>query len=180
MYDNYQIVKRCLSGDYALVKDGNPSVIMDANNTVDLNPFNKAMQAFVDCYQDKVKHHFNIGNGKILWLIPHVIDDVDLTNIEHDFLNGNNFRYYAKSNKGSRYGFWYDKQEQTIMFGLLKNKRYHRSFEQQVLSMIADFCREHKDLSVLGILDHNSKITKQFLCGTEEQIKQVQGLLDEK
>lgn len=79
MYDNYQIVKRCLSGDYALVKDADSSVIMDANNVVDLNPFDKAMQAFVNCYQDKVKHHFNIGDGRILWLAPQVIDNVDLT-----------------------------------------------------------------------------------------------------
>lgn len=177
MYDNYQIVKRCLSGDYALVKDGDSSVIMNANNTVDLKPFDKSMPAFVNCYQDKVKHHFNIGNGKILWLVPNTIDDVDLTNIEHDILNGNNFRYYAKSNKESRYGFWYDKQEQSIMFGLLKNKRYHRPFEQQVLSMIADFCREHENLSVLGMLDDNLKIEKQFICGTEEQIKQIQQML---
>lgn len=177
MYDNYQIVKRCLSGDYALVKDGDSSVIMNANNTVDLKPLDKSMPAFVNCYQDKVKHHFNIGNGKILWLVPNTIDDVDLTNIEHDILNGNNFRYYAKNNKGSRYGFWYDKQEQSIMFGLLKNKRYHRKFEQQVLSMIADFCREHEKLSVLGMLDDNLKIEKQLICGTEEQIKQIQQML---
>ena len=177
MYDNYQIVKRCLSGDYALVKDGDSSVIMNANNTVDLKPLDKSMPAFVNCYQDKVKHHFNIDNGKILWLGPNTIDDVDLTNIEHDFLNGNNFRYYDKSNKGSRYGFWYDKQERSIMFGLLKNKRYHRPFEQQVLSMIADFCREHENLSVLGMLDDNLKIEKQLICGTEEQIKQIQQML---
>lgn len=174
MYDNYQIVKRCLSGDYALVKGNDDKMLLNSSNIIDLHPFDKAMKAFIDCYQDKVEHHFNIGNGKILWLAPRVIDNANLIDFEHDFLGGNHYRYYTKTLSESRYGFWYDKQKQSIMLGLLKNKRYHRPFEQQVLSMIADFCREHEDLSVLGMLDGNLKIEKQFICGTEKQIKQIQ------
>lgn len=177
MYDNYQIVKRCLSGNYVLVKETGDKMLLNDSNIVDLNPFDKAMQAFIDCYQDKAEHYFDIGNGKILWLAPHVIDSVKLIDLEHEILNGNNFRYYVKTLPKNRYGFWYDKQEQSITFGLLKNKRYHRPFEQQVLAMIADFCREHEDLSVLGMLDGNLKIEKQFICGTEEQIKQIQQML---
>lgn len=86
--------------------------------------------------------------------------------------------YYSKTHSNDRHGFWYDKQEQTIMFGLLKNKRYHRTFEQPVLSMITDFCRKHKDLSILGMLDSDLNIKKQFICGTEKQIEQVKKILN--
>lgn len=177
MYDNYQIVKRCLSGNYALVKGTDDKMLLNDSNIVDLNPFDKAMQAFVDCYQDKVEHYFDIRNGKILWLAPNVIDNVKLIDLEHEILNGNNFRYYAKKISNGRYGFWYDKQKQSIMFGLLKDKRYHRPFEQQVLSMIADFCREHEDLSILGMLDNNLNVERQFICGTKEQIERIKEML---
>lgn len=179
MYDNYNIVKRCLSGDYALVKSAESKMLLDNSNIIDLNPFDKSMQAFVECYQNKVKHHFNIGNGKILWLAPSVIDNAILIDLEHEFLK-NHFHYYAKTDNHGRYGFWYDNKKEKIMFGLLNNKRYSRDFEQNVLSMIADFCQSHDDLSVLGTLDDNSKITHQFVCGTEEQIEKIkQKLMEE-
>lgn len=178
MYDNYQIVKRMLSGDYILVKGKEDKMLLNGSNIIDLNIFDKAMQAFIDCCQDKANKYFVIGDGRVLWLAPDVIGSDKLTNFEHEILNGNNFRYYAKALSKRRYGFWYDKQEQNIMFGLLKNKRYHRPFEQQVLSMIADFCREHKNLSVLGTLDNNLTLKKQFICGTKEQIERIKKALN--